>query len=340
MTKTKCAIFFFFFCCLSSAVFAGSTDNHPIVSAKKYFKDGSFSKAIDVLEAHQKKYPQDPETQYWLGVCYLNSDKVSAAQTSFFTASKADRKYEKSIGKAYLRVGFRELRNGHIRKSRILFQKAVRYDPTLKRVIGQKSFAEGERLFNNGQYEEADERFSVANTFDIGYSDQICNLYFRLGNSLDNKNCIYFYSVANWYCSGHNEEMGLRMLRIAKSKTTKERREKYKAEAAKYLGEEAVRSVFPTPSWKTVHSSLYMGKGYDEINSPEYHIRTVQFGKEVTPGDKVIVKTEGTFRIWDAGWQDRDSHCTLLPQLKTAGEYLYLEGREGERMTVKVQRYE
>ena len=83
-----------------------------------------------------------------------------------------------------------------------------------------------------------------------------------------------------------------------------------------------------------------MGKGFDAGDSPEYHIRTVRFGKDVLDGDKIIVESEGGFKIWDAGWDQYESKHEFLSKGRTAGEYFYVEGPKDKRIIVKVQRHQ
>ena len=95
----------------------------------------------------------------------------------------------------------------------------------------------------------------------------------------------------------------------------------------------------PSPSWKTVHASVYVGKGFDAINRPQYHIRTIQYGKDVKDGDKIVVVTEGTFKIWDAGWDQCETQREVMARNRTAGDFFYVEGPKDKKITVMVQRY-
>jgi len=306
---------------------------------EKYVREGRHGTAIALLQEVQEETPKDPDVHYWLGLCYLHTTQLSQAEQSFATTETLNEIYAERIAKAYLECGFKELDGGNTRKSQILFQKALRHQPALRKEIAKEAFRQGKRLFDRGQYDAADEKFSVANSFDDSVAGEICDMYFQLGNSVDNMGCLALYSIASWYSNTHNEEIGLRLLQVARNHTSKEWQEKYKSEAVKYIGEEAVRVAFPEPSWRVANAFAYTGKGYDDANSPEYHIRTVRFGREVVAGDRIVVETEGSFRIWDAGWEDCESHCVIVPEDKTNGEYFYVEGMKGKRITVQIQRY-
>ncbi len=307
--------------------------------AKAFILDGRHSEAIALLEGGMNKKPEDGEVHFLLGVCHLNTGNHTEAQVLLAHAVRLNPTYAPPVAREYMKAGTKQLTSGHIRKSRILFQKAIKYQPSLKTDIAREAFRQGQKLFNTGVYESADERFSVANAFDDSFGDQICDMYFSLGNSADRRRCLEFYRVASWYCSTHNEEIGLRLLEIAQSYTSQEWVELYKSEAGNYVSEDTVRSVFPAPSWKTLQAFVYMGKGLDETNSPEYHIRTVKFGKDVQEGDKIVVETEGKFKIWDAGWEECTSSCEVLVENRTDGEYLYIQGSTDRRITLKVQRF-
>jgi tetratricopeptide (TPR) repeat protein len=276
---------------------------------------------------------------YRLGLCYLHTARLGEAQQSFATTETLNETYSERIAKAYLERGYEELDAGNTRKSQIFFQKALKHQPALKKEIAKEAFRQGKHLFDRGEYDTADEKFSVASSFDDSLAGEICDMYFRLAGSVDDTLCIPLYSIASWYSNTHNEEIGLRLLQIARNCPLQEWQEKYKSEAVKYLGEEAVRAAFPEPSWKVAHASTYAGKGYDDANSPEYHIRTVQFGREVLAEDRIVVEGQGLFRIWDAGWKDCQSHCEIVPEDKTNGEYFYVEGMKGKQITVHVQRF-
>ncbi|MBW2108661.1 MAG: hypothetical protein JRI36_08365 [Deltaproteobacteria bacterium] len=279
-------------------------------------------------------------TLFRIGVCFLKKGHPAEAHRYLARAASVDGKFAELAARAYMTAGNRKLHDGRIRDSRIFFQKAIRFDPGLKIQIAREAFEQGQWLFNRGLYQDADERFAVANELDDSYRDRICEMYFALGNALDSKRCIEPYRLAGWYCSDHNEEIGLRLLGIAKRFKSKEWQDVYKAEAAKYVSDETIRAAFPNPSWRTVYASAYMGKGYDQNNSPEYHIRTLRFGKDVLDGDKIIVEVQGNFRIWDAGWDEYQSRCEIISKNKAPGQYLYVEAPEGERIMVSVQRYQ
>jgi tetratricopeptide (TPR) repeat protein len=324
------------FCFVFSGIGLAKNDTGK---AKTAMETSARSEKFIKLKQRIKENPNDAKALFQLGACYIKAGKHAQANKFFARAKRFNPTYDNRIGQEYAKAGNKQLQDGRIRQARILFQKAISFTPGMRIDIAKGTFLQGKRLFDQGLYEMADERFAITNSLDDAYGTRICNMFFTLGNSLDAKKSIVLYRLASWYCSDHNEDIGLRMLKIAKNQTSKEWTAIYKEEAAKYVSDETVRAVFPNPSWKTVHASIYKGKGYDDGDSPEYHIRTVRFGKDVLNGDKIVVESEGGFKIWDAGWDQYESKYEFLSKDRTAGDYFYVEGPKEKKIIVKVQRY-
>ncbi len=312
---------------------------NPVNKAEGFTQKGKFINAIKLLKKELKEDPGNAEIHFQLGTCYVNTGYYAEADKLFLSSIRLNPDYAKKVGILYLNVANEELRKGDIRKSRILFQKAIESQHDLRTVAAKEAFHQGERLFNAGKYNQADARFSVANSIDDSYADKICDMYFDLGNALYGQRCLNFYRIAAWYCSKHNEEIGIRLLRIAKSHTAKESIEKFKSEAANYVSRETIETVFPNPSWKTVHTYSYIGKGFTNNNDIKYQVPTVKFGEQVKSGDRLVVEADGAFKIWDAGWEEYITRCEIIFKNMIQGEYFYVQGPKDRRIVVKVQRY-
>jgi len=312
---------------------------NPVNKAEEFMQKEKFINAIKLLKKELKEDPENAEIHFQLGTCYVSTGYYAEANKLFLGSIRLNPDYAKKVGILYLNVAIKELRKGNIRKSRILFQKAIKSNDGLRKVAAKEAFHQGERLFYAGKYNQADARFSVANSIDDSYADKICDMYFDLGNSLPEQKCLNFYSIAAWYCRKHDEEIGIRLLKIAKSHTSKESVEKFKSEAAKYVSKETIETVFPNPSWKTVHTYSYIGKGCTNNNDIKYQIPTVKFGEQVKPGDRLVVEADGAFKIWDAGWEEYVSRCEIIFKNTIQGEYFYVQGPKDRRIVVKVQRY-
>ena len=298
-----------------------------------------FIDAIKLLKIELKKDPGNAETHFQLGTCYVSTGYYAEADKLFLNSIRLNPDYTQKVGILYLNIASKELKKGNIRKSRILYQKAIKAQDDLEKVAAKEAFRQGERLFYEGKYNPADARFSVANSLDNSYADKICDMYFDIGNSLYGQRCLNFYSIAAWYCKKHNEEIGIRLLEIAKSHTSKDSIEKFKSEASKYVSKETIETVFPNPSWKTVHTFSYIGKGCTDSNDLKYQLPTVKFGEHVKSGDRLVVEADGAFKIWDAGWEEYVSRCEIIFKNTIQGEYFYVQGPKDRRIVVKVQRY-
>ena len=313
---------------------ATASDSATIATTAKACTD-----TIKKLQARSHSQPLDAEAHFQLGVCYTKTAKNPQAHKAFAMAYRSNPAYGSRIARQYMEAGHEQLREGRIRQSRILFQKAIEYDSDLKTEIAKEAFQQGKWLFDQGLYDLADERFAVVNAMDDSFSTRICDMYFAMGSAVDHKQCLKLYSIAGWYCRNHHEEIGLRLLNLAKHHPSKEWTETFKAEAAKYVSDDTIKSVFPAPSWKTVHASSYKGRGLDASDRPQYHIRTVRFGKDIQDGDKIVVVTEGDFKIWNAGWDLCESQCEIIAKNTTPGNYFFIQAPKGKTIIVKVQRY-
>lgn len=329
-----CAVLFSLLTCRGIGLATSSSDSQKAATDANACAD-----KIRKLEAQIQRQPNDAETQFRLGICYTKMAKHPQAHKAFTMAFRSNPTYANLIAREYMKAGNEQLREGRIRQSRILFQKAMEYDPRLKTEIASEAFEQGRWLFDRGLYDLADERFAVANAMDDSYGKRICDMYFGLGSLVDHKKSLELYGIASWYCSDHNEEIGLRLLDIAKHHSSKEWAEIFKAEAAKYVRDDAIKTIFPEPSWKTVHAAAYEGRGFDALDSPRYHVHTVRFGEVVQDGDKIVVVTDGVFKIWNAGWDQCESQCEIIVKNSTPGNYFFIQGPKDKKIIVKVQRY-
>jgi hypothetical protein len=326
-----------------SAVLFGNTsswaDDTPpqveqLIQKKTYVK--AIHRLRQILEAH----PDDTQARLQLGTCYVRTGYYAQAHQLFSAVINTDASLREQVALIYLDEGAEKLMAGHTRKARILLEKAVKWQPELRKTAAAEAFRQGERLFYAGKHDAADERFSVANSLDDAYGRRICDIYFEHGNALGGTACLEYYRVAAWYCRSHNEAIGLRLLRMAKTHSSKEIIEIFKAEAARYVSADTIESVFPSPAWKTIETRSYIGKGVGPTNDRRFHLATVRFGETVHRGDKLVVEADGAFKIWDAGWEKHESHCELIVTNPIAGDYFYVQGKKDRRLIVTVQRYQ
>lgn len=294
---------------------------------------------IRELKVDSAESPRDATVALELGKCSLQMGYYAQAHSALSRALRLDDRLAGQVAQFYVDSASGALRNGKIRQSRIFFQKAIQADPRFRKKAAKEAFRQGEALFREGKPEAADARFSIANSLDDTYGKRISNIYFNKGNRVKGTACLDFYRIAAWYCRDHNEAIGLRLLNMAKDHPSDETAKILKSEAARYIGAETVEAVFPSASWKTLQTRSYIGKGVGNGNNREYQVPTVRFGDPVLPGDKLIVETDGTFKIWDAGWEEHESRCEIVVQTTISGEYFYVQGQKDRIVVVTVQRY-
>lgn len=328
---------------LLSATLFGNTsswadDTPPQV--EQLIQKEAYVKAIHRLKQILEAHPNDTKARLQLGACYVRTGYYAQAHQVFSAVKKADASLRKQVALVYFDDGAKKLMAGHTRKARILLEKAVKWQPELRKKAAAEAFRQGERLFYADKHDAADERFSVANSLDDTYGKRICDIFFEHGNALSGTACLEYYRIAAWYCRSHNEAIGLRLLRMAKTQASEEIVEILKAEAARYVSADTIESVFPSPSWKTIETRSYIGKGVGPTNDRRYHLATVRFGETVHRGDKLVVQTDGTFKIWDAGWERHEARCELIVTNPIAGDYFYVQGKKDRRLIVSVQRYQ
>jgi len=301
---------------------------------------GDYIEAIRQLKSRLAESPKDAALQLKLGECYLRGGYHSQAYSVLSDVLRVKPEYTQRVATLYFNAAVSAMGEDEIRLSRVLFQRAAQLDATMGDAAAEEAFRLGRSLFFSGKPHEADARFSVANSFDEMYGKKISDLYFDLGNALEDTECLDFYRIAAWYGRSHNEEIGLRLLRLAKNHPSKEIADMLKSEASRYVDPETVESVFPSPSWKTIVTRSYIGKGVGKSNESEYQLPTVRFGKTVLQGDKLVVVADGRFKIWDAGWEEHQSRCELIVRNPIAGDFFYVQAEEDRRIVVSVQRYQ
>lgn len=86
-------------------------------------------------------------------------------------------------------------------------------------------------------------------------------------------------------------------------------------------------------TWKQVFCQEYEGRG-DQQN-----LRTAVFGKDILPGDKVIVKADCIFEVYDNGWKKIDRYYSAISKSTETNKFLGVRLRENEKATVEIHRF-
>ena len=294
---------------------AFSLFNSDVKKAKEFMAAGMYPQAISLLEKRINDKPTDAEAHYQLGICYINSGNYGSADERFASAVKLEPDYGYQIGGEFKRAGTTALNKGQVGQAQNLFARAVKYQPALKKEVAQECFNAGKFYINRGQSSVADGLFSMASRYDGSLNSEIKDIATAYGKGL---------------------------LEQAKNKPKKQQK-RYIDEARKYLSKKEIETVFPPPSWKTVFSKEFVGVGFtggDEPKDNDGTIHTVECGRTLKVGDRVIVETQGNSNaeVWySARW--RKYSRPIINQTATSG-YICVRAKKGVKFKVIVQRYQ
>lgn len=301
--------------CIALLLTYGSTSsalfNSDVTKAKEFMAAGMYPQAIELLDKRINDKPTDAEAHFQMGICFINTGKYGQADKRFGSAVRLRPDYGYKIGEQYKKIGTADLKKGRLRQALGLFRKAVEYQPNLKKTIAEKCYQKGKSYLDNYRSDAADDLFSLSRSYDPSMTGKINNAETIYGNKL---------------------------LHIAKGKPKKERK-KYIDEASKYLDRKTIDELFPPPSWQTIHTSTHIGKGFDDKDSSQYHIETVEHGKNFVYGDKIVVETDGDFKIWNGRWERHENRYEIICKSKKGGGFFYVEGPKDKEITVKIERF-
>ncbi len=141
--------------------------------AKGFMAAENYSQAIPLLDRRVKDNPEDSETHYLLGVCFINTGKYKGAKEQFVSAVGLDNGYGPAIGREYNKIGSAVLKKGTYGMAGILFKRAIEYDPGLQIGIGRQYFEVGKSYLDQQQSSTADRLFSIAVQYDPSLRKEI-----------------------------------------------------------------------------------------------------------------------------------------------------------------------
>ncbi|MFA6551051.1 MAG: hypothetical protein WCV41_00765 [Patescibacteria group bacterium] len=102
---------------------------------------------------------------------------------------------------------------------------------------------------------------------------------------------------------------------------------------------ETTPNIFSTKTY-TVFEASYIGKGFDDNDSRQYHVPTVRVGEIIFPGDKICLETDKELRVhWGGYWQifKNGKFENICPSAYITGT-LWIEAASGEITTITVER--
>ena len=125
-----------------------------VEKAKDFMQAGMYPQAIALLEKEINDDPTNAEAHFQLGICYINQSNYSGADERFASAVRLKPDYGYEIGKEYMKaLEFYVAKEGiSLEKTALvesLSDKAVEYDPGLKKEIAKKLFTTATKLISH-----------------------------------------------------------------------------------------------------------------------------------------------------------------------------------------------
>jgi len=251
---------------------ANASINNDVAKAEEFMAADFYPEAIALLEKRINDNPSDVEAHYQLGLCFINTGNFSRADNRFASAVTLDPDYGDIIGAEYKWIGDEALQNGRANEALNLYNSAIKYQPDLMNEIAQDAFSLGLAFLDQNNYKLADITFYIATTFDPTLKQQASDIFFDLGNSVENSRCIDHYRTARKYSNSHDQEIGRQLVRLSQDPMISEAdKKKYKQEAGTYLSDAEMTDAFP-PEYELADTGNYelleIGK-YNAVNLPD-----------------------------------------------------------------------
>jgi tetratricopeptide (TPR) repeat protein len=101
--------------------------------AKGFINDGSYAKAIPLLEKAVLEHTVNAEAHFLLGISYINNDNLRYAGEVFSSAVRLEPDYGTDIGREYKKAADRAFVRGDILSACSLFEKALEYDQVIEK---------------------------------------------------------------------------------------------------------------------------------------------------------------------------------------------------------------
>jgi len=224
-----------------------------VKKAKEFMQAGMYPQAIELLDKKIKAKPTDAEAHFQLGVCFINTENYSGADERFGSAVRLNSDYGYKIGGQYQKIGSEKLNNGQIQSAVNLFEKAMIYQPDLKKKISKQCFEKAKFMLKDlsqNKYSGISETnikrmeplFAMACRYTSHFKMDSYNLIMDCGDAADNEVCASYYCYAKKFCCEgceRNIKAGKRLKSIADNFEEKNlfdpRVEEYKKLARKFI---------------------------------------------------------------------------------------------------------
>ena len=286
---------------LAYAIHSHALFNGDVDKANEFMAAGMYPQAISLLDKRINEKPTDAKAHFKLGVCYVHTSNFGWADARFVSSVKLDPEYGFRIGGEYKAAGSEALQKGNINRAGKLFGKAVEYQPNLKGGIAKEVMAVGKASMS-------DSSLSLAYSLNPANGKEICGLYFTAGNNVSGRTAIDFYRKASMFGNDHREEIGKRLVALAKAGGTgKDLTNEYKEAAKGYISDAAWNEAFP-PDYKIYPRGTYAFalKAGESTKSLKGHLIKLPSGVDY---NFYSSKNEGKFqvRFQNGAVKDQDS---------------------------------
>ncbi len=133
--------------------------------AKRHIDEGMFTQAIELLDREVAAHPASADARFLLGVAYINTGQLEAAETQFARTVQLEPSYSVQVGREYKKSGNHALKEGNTASAFNHFQRALRYQPSLKKDVANSVYIKGKELSRAGNDARAIEyhQYAIAN---------------------------------------------------------------------------------------------------------------------------------------------------------------------------------
>lgn len=195
---------------------------------------GMFPQAIALLEQEITEKPTNVDAHFQLGVCYINQGNHNGADARFASAVRLNPDYGFKIGNEYRKVADFSLNKGKSSSLRTLYDKAINYDPRLRKDIAQK-------LFQKGKQNGNDDLLSLSVSYDNGLRNNIAEHYYTRSQETSGGLSLSLLKKANDYSGGlYQTEIPKKAFEVCDSISSFDEKMKCIEENKNYLNEKSI----------------------------------------------------------------------------------------------------
>ena len=252
MTKLHRLSFLTTICFIAAIIFTShvyALFDSDVDKAKEFMQAGMYPQAIALLEKEINDNPTNAEAHFQIGICYINQNNYSGADERFASAVRLKSDYGYKIGKEYKRTADFAVSKVQLSEARTLYDKAIEYDPSLKRGIAQN-------IFDKGKKSGSDKLISLAMSYDANLKENAADYYYSQSKNSQGEAGLSLLAMASQYSNKYNNHFDKKKLEtgnlfltkaieLAKLPGKEKDTEQNKKKAIKYLGESAVKDALP-----------------------------------------------------------------------------------------------